>query len=83
LNNQKFGRAGICLLPQAMNAQGHQVIHLIIGLGDTGKDTSDTLLLLALGDGLIAKVGRAIGGGSGVAEGIGGGEGADKSGRAS
>lgn len=41
-----------------MPAERHEVVHAIVGFGNTGKDTSDALSLLRFGDGLEAEMGR-------------------------
>lgn len=39
-----------------MDTQRHEVIHLIVRIGDVGEDAGDALLFLRLGDGLIAEM---------------------------
>ena len=46
------------ILPQSMDAQGHEVIHLVVRLGDAGEDTSNATLLLGLCNRLVTKVRR-------------------------
>lgn len=48
-------------LPHAVPAKAHEVVHAVVRLGDAGEDAGDALALLALGDGLEAKVGWAGG----------------------
>lgn len=43
-------------LPETVDAERHEVVHLIVRLGDIGEDTSDATFLLVLGDSLIAEV---------------------------
>ena len=49
-----------CSLPKPMNPQRHEVVHLIVRLGDIGKHASHTSLLLRLRDGLIAEMRAAL-----------------------
>ena len=46
------------LLPDTMPAKGHEVIHLVVRLGDAAEDLGDALRLLGLGDRLEAEVRR-------------------------
>lgn len=56
---------GAGLLPHAMPAKGHEVVHAIVRLGHAGEDASNALCLFGLGDGLEAKMCLAIGRGRG------------------
>ena len=48
------------VLPQTMYPQGHEVVHLVVGLGDIGKHPGDSALFLGLVDGLVSKVRFAV-----------------------
>lgn len=48
------------LLPHAMPAKGHQVVHAIVGFCNTAKDTGHPLRLLRLGHCLKTKVRLAV-----------------------
>lgn len=61
-----MGREGESLLPDAVPAEGHEVVHAIVGLGHAGEDAGDALPLLGLGDGFKAKMCRAGGVGYGI-----------------
>jgi hypothetical protein len=47
------------VLPHAMPAETHQVVHAVVGLGYAGEDLGYAVLLLGFGDGLEAEVCRA------------------------
>lgn len=47
------------ILPQAVHAKGHEVVHLVVRLGDAGKDAGDAAGLFLLVDCLEAKMCRA------------------------
>lgn len=49
------------VFPYSVPAEGHEVVHAVVGLGHGGEDGGDALLLLGLGNGLEAEVGWARG----------------------
>jgi hypothetical protein len=46
------------ILPQSMDAQGHEIIHLVVRLGNAGEDAGNATLLLGLRNRLVTKVRR-------------------------
>lgn len=51
----------VVIFPDAMPAEGHQVVHAVVGLCDTAEYIGHALSLLSLGDGLVAKMGLTVG----------------------
>ncbi len=53
------------VFPEAMDAEGHQVVHGVVGRGDGGEDMFDSGCFGGFGDGFEAEVGGAgiLGGG--------------------
>lgn len=43
-----------------MDAKGHEIVHLIVGLGHAGEDASDAALLFRLVDGFKSKMRLAV-----------------------
>lgn len=73
VQHMSFARVGVGwgsnrlnILPYAMPAKRHEIIHAIIRLGNAGENTSNALSLLGLGDGLEAEVGRTRRIGNGI-----------------
>jgi hypothetical protein len=48
------------ILPETVDAEGHEVVHLIVGFGDVGKYSGDTACLLGLRNSLIAEMGGLL-----------------------
>lgn len=52
------GGRGEDKLPHAVPAEGHEVVHAVVGLGHAREDLGDAVLLLRFRDGLEAEVRR-------------------------
>lgn len=59
-NKAEERQGSYSLLPYAMPAKGHEVVHAIVGFCNTAKHTSHALGLLGLGHRLETKVCRAV-----------------------